>query len=164
MSRPRKRKLEPRARRVTDEGKVDDLSVPLGQLHINTLRADPVGDHPLAVVLGSVILDRGLPSCEELAGKMFVAVLKHPDPAVATRFFRSIMAMKANVSQPHRNAYAFHAYARFIEETGREPSKPELRAYIEARRNEFKDAPSAGDKAGWARVWKAAGLSDLAPK
>lgn len=134
------------------------------QNSIDRLRVDPKGDEPLAPVLASVLLDRSDSFDEKLVGKMFVTVLRNPDPAVAEQFFRRVMALKMNAAQPHRNSYAYYAYARFIEETDREPSKPELRAYIEARREEFKDAPGPDDKQGWTRLWKESGLSNLADK
>jgi hypothetical protein len=161
MSRPRKRKADPPARTSPPD---EETAAWSRQHNLNALRVDPKGDDPLACVLASVVLDRSFPSVDEVAGAMFVAVLKNPDPMVAGRFFQRVMRLKLNADMPHRNAYAFHAYGRFIEETGREPSKPELRAYIEARRNEFKDAPGAEDPKGWTRLWRESGLSGLATR
>ena len=167
MSRPKKRKsAAPGDMRlaVADGGELAASELGMAQALIDTLRVDPAREHPLACVLGSVILNRSTASDDELAGKLFVAALKASDPTVAARLFRQVIAMKEAAAQPHRNAFAFFAYVRYIEEAGREPSKPELRQYIEARRDVFRDAPGDEDKAGWARVWKASGLADLAPK
>ncbi len=160
MSRPRKRKGEPR-----DNQSPPEDGGTIRQAVIDTLKVDPKGDEALACVMASIVLNRPYSAPdEELAGKCFVAAMKHPDPAVASRFFQRMLRLKLNAESPHRNAFAYYAYSRFIDEAGREPSKPELRAYIEARRNEFKDAPGAEDPKGWTRLWKESGLSELATR
>jgi hypothetical protein len=165
MSRPRKRKLPPPDRRPESEGELPEhWPAVLRQKSVNQLRVDPKGDEPLSGILGDVILCRASADDEDLAGKMFLAVLKAPDPSVAEQFFRRVMRLKLNAVAPHRNAFAYYAYGRFIEDAGREPSKTELRAYIEARRNEFKEAPGEDDPKGWTRLWKESGLSGLATR
>lgn len=139
-----------------------DMASMARQHFIDKLRVDPKGDMPtISGIFGRVILDRSTDFDDDRVGKLLVKALKHPDPAVADRLFRQILKMKDNANQPHRNAFAYFAYTRFIEETEREPSKPELREYIEARREQYKDAPGPGDKAGWHRLWEESGLSDL---
>jgi hypothetical protein len=148
--------------RAPDQDEVDALAATARQCTIDNLRVDPFGDEPLANLMGSIILNRSTPYFEELAGQIFVKALKHEDPEVASQFFERVMKMRRNADSPHRNAYAYYAYSRFIEEVGREPSKPELKAYIQARRDEFRDAPGDGDGKGWTRLWEGAGLTELA--
>ncbi|MCW1921217.1 hypothetical protein OKA05_01555 [Luteolibacter arcticus] len=143
---------------------IDRLAATARQHFIDKLRVDPKGEEPLAGTLGSVILNRATPYFEELAGRLFVTALKHEEPAVTAQFFQRVMSLKYNAAAPHRNAFAYYAYSRFIEETEREPTKPELKAYILARRDEFKDAPDESDAKGWTRLWKESGLSDLSAR
>lgn len=156
--RPTKRKHAERDNREP----LEDGFTPLMRQHaMNRLRVDPLNEEPLADCFASVILNRSTPEEDKFAGELFVGLLKKQDPAVVAQAFRRIMMLVSNAGMPHRNAFAFHAYCLFIEEAGREPSKPELRSYIEARRDRFTDAPCAEDKKGWDRLWKGSGLSDL---
>jgi hypothetical protein len=161
MAAPKKIKFPPMDLR-THDSEPDNFAAMFRQSQINRLRVDQLGDEPLACVLAPVILKRASAGEIELAGEMFVHMLADCTADQAEAFFKRVVTLKRNAEGlPHRNGFAYYAYARFIEETGREPSKAELKRYILARREIYRDAPGEGDKEGWTRLWIAAGLFTL---
>lgn len=164
MSRPKKIRHEQdnlRAHIPQDEG--DAWMAPmLRQSFINDLRADPFNGEPVACVLSSVMLDRATDSEREVVGELFTNALATMTAEQLAAFFRRVEKLKSNAEQPHRNCYAYFAYSGFIEETGREPSKPELRKYIMARPEAFPAMPPGDDKKAWTRLWLDSGLASLA--
>ena len=129
---------------------------------IDILRADPHKDEPLAAVLGGIIRGNEPTAWEsELLGKLMAQALGKMTIEQAQSFFDRIMALKKNWPHGHRNAFAYYAYSKYIEATGKEPTKKELKKYIVAHRDIFKDAPLKEDTAGWTRLWKNSGLFTL---
>lgn len=160
MSQPENKQTPPNQR--TDVEPLGPLARISRQSAINTERVDPHRDEPLACILGGVILGRSTADEKDLVGKLFTHILETATPEHARQFFARVLELKKSAAMPaHRNAFAYYAYSNYIEETGREPSKAELRKYIMARREIYKDAPGPEDGRGWTRVWKAVGLSDL---
>ncbi|GAA5130807.1 hypothetical protein GCM10023212_41110 [Luteolibacter yonseiensis] len=98
----------------------------------------------------------------QTAGDLLVRVVEKFTADQADDFFKRLISLKRNhEALPHRNGFAYLAYCRYIEATGKEPTKPQLRKYIVARPEEFKDQPSPEDKKGWSRLWKESGLFTL---
>lgn len=158
MARPRKNKTEPMDKRA-------DASLSLfHQLEIDQARVDPFNDDPLACVFAPVLLNRATDAEREFVGNLFSSVLATCTPEQIVDFSARVAKLAANAQQPHRNAFAYWGYARFIEETGREPSKPELKAYLIARPETFKGMSPADDKKAWTRLWLDCGLSKLADR
>ena len=79
-------------------------------------------------------------------------------------FTAAIEAKKESARLPHRNAWAFLAFLKFMQEAGREPTKPELKDYIRNRPEIYHDAPSPDDLKGWTRLWTETRLRLLRPK
>lgn len=164
MSRPRKPTREPVDTR-TDVEPGDHLARVGRQFFLNELRTDPLGDEPLACILGPVILRRATDGEKQLAKELFTHILETGTAEQVTAFFARVRRLKESAElPPHRNALAYYAYSSFIEETGREPSKPELRKYIVARREIFKGAPAPEDGKAWHRLWEDCGLFELPKK
>ena len=124
---------------------------------------DPLGEDPLlAAKLGQVIVGWGEPTVRNLVGNFMVHVLESYSADDAENLFKRIVRLKRNSEFHHRNKYASLAYSDYIEETGIEPTKPQLREYMMARRAEkYLDQPAAEDGKGWTRLWKASGLFAL---
>jgi hypothetical protein len=162
MARPRKIKTPPADLRA-------DLSTPetvglFAQMAIDTARVDPFNEEPLACIFGPVLLGRATAAEKKFVGELCAEVLATA-PEKAPAFFARVAKMAANIEQPHRNAYALYGYARFIAETGKEPSKRELREYLLENPKVFPGMPAGdgSDKKGWDRLWKDSGLSNLPP-
>lgn len=158
MARPRKIKDERMDMRA-------DASVSLfHQMEIDRARVDPFNDEPLACILAPVLLNRATDAEREFVGNLFADAARTCTAAQLAAFFARVAKLALNAEQPHRNAYAYFAYARFIEATGREPSKPELKAYMLARPETFKGTPAGDEKKQWTRLWADSGLSELADR
>lgn len=97
-------------------------------------------------------------------GEIMTAKIQDCTTDELKELFDDILKMKANREFLHRNSYAYLAYCQFISETSREPSKWELKKYILARSDRYREAPSKGDGKGWTRVWEEAGLTKLKSK
>lgn len=164
MPRPQKLKLSTPDRRAIDEPGEEPLAHIARQAAIDELRTDPFHEAPLACLLAPVLLNRATPSDRELVGNLFVQVLETATPEQAENFFAQVATLKRNASQPHRNARAYFGYCSFIEATGREPSKPELKAYLDARPDEFPGLPPGYCLKSWNRLFKDSGLEHLAKK
>lgn len=129
---------------------------------------DPMNNHPeLCAKLVRVIAgDAGREEETTPEGQFLIDVVANKTADEAERIFAGIVEMKREreSGHRHRNSWAYLAYAAFMDATGREPSKAELRKCIEAQRDTFKDAPGADDGKGWTRVWEDCGLSNLPDK
>jgi len=104
------------------------------------------------------------PADTQFFGEIMTVAIQDSTTDELKELFDHILKMKANREFLHRNSYAYLAYSHFINETSREPSKWELKEYIVARSDRFKDAPSKNDNKGWTRLWKEAGLNKLKSK
>lgn len=104
------------------------------------------------------------PAETQFFGEIMTAAIQDYTTDELKELFDNILKMKANREFLHRNSYAYLAYCQFISETSREPSKKELKEYIVARSDRYKDAPIKGDGKGWTRVWEEAGLTKLKSK
>ena len=96
------------------------------------------------------------------AARQLVTDLIRSDPEEFDRLTKTILKMKLNfAAEPTRQSYLLMACADFIELTGFVPAKSELKEYVLARREIYKDTPSPEDKAGWNRLFKQALLHRL---
>jgi hypothetical protein len=159
MSRPRKLRPEPIDRRAIDEPGETPLAHIARQAFLDELRAAPFNDEALATVLAGTLLGRA-----DDGGELLAEAARKLSPDQLAGMFHRVSRMKNDTAQPHRNALAYLAYCRFIEATGREPSKPELREYLTARPEAFKGMPPGDDKKAWNRLWKDCGLFTLADR
>lgn len=168
MARPRKIKSAPMDSRTQTDGDVipeePGLNALFRQSEINRLRVDPFDAEPLACVLAPVLLGRATESERRFVADLFAEIASSGSAEQLAGFFARVEKLKSNVDQPHRIAAAYFGYARYIEETGREPIKPELKAYLIARPESFKGMPPADDKKAWTRLWEDCGLSKLADR
>jgi len=129
---------------------------------LDQARVDPYGDEPLSCVFAPVILKRGAEWEKDDAGKLLVGLLESYTADQIEAFFKRVVQLKRNAeSLAHRNGFAYYAYSMFLEETGREPSKRELKKYIVARREVYKVQPAPGDKKGRTNLWRDSGLFTL---
>jgi hypothetical protein len=163
MSRPRKTKRDPADFRTPLETDLEGLDILFKQLCINELRVDPYGEEPLAGVFAPVLLNRATKQEHAFFNELLGEATKTlaPFPLKLKAFFARISKLASNVEQPHRNAFVYYGYSRFIEETGREPSKNDLKNYLLEDTQSFKGLPPSDDKKAWTRLWSETGLSSL---
>ena len=158
----------PKKRNQTFDNRAHDTDEPhlaavVRQSGLDKARVDPLNQDPmLACVLAGIIMRDASEHARDSAGKMLVGAVENFTADEAEAFFRRIVSLKRNHENlRHRNGFAVFAYSRFIEETGKEPTKSELRKFVVARPETFKDQPGAEDKKGWTRLWKDSGLFAL---
>jgi hypothetical protein len=97
------------------------------------------------------------------AAREYLENLEKMTPEEMKDFFNLILTYKAQFANLRsRVFFAVKAAYDYEAMTGREPSKPELKAFILANRGKYKDAPSAEDGKGWTDLWKNSGLASLA--
>lgn len=167
MSRPRKIKQAPLDLRTIPESfeGMEGFETLFRQSQINQKRADPFNEEPLAGVLSPVLLDRATEQEREFFGNLVANAARTLNADQLESFFARVVLLRRNIEQlGHRNAYAYFGYSRYMEETGREPSKPELKAYLIARRETFRELPADEDGKGWTRLWRESGLATLAAR
>ncbi|RYD84550.1 MAG: hypothetical protein EOP84_05180, partial [Verrucomicrobiaceae bacterium] len=71
----------------------------------------------------------------EEVGAFMACAVEHFTADQASDFFAQVVEMKRNHEREvHRNAWAQKAYSDFIEETGKEPSKPQLKGFMQTRK------------------------------
>ncbi len=95
-----------------------------------------------------------------------MSVIEKAPASTLEDLFRRILAMKREAEKSpqdkHRHWHVLKGYLDYLSETeNRQPSKPELKEYLIARRNIYKNLPDKLDKPGWSDAWKGAGLDDL---
>lgn len=141
-----------------------------GSLERDALRrhADPYKDlspfmlDSLGEILGS---DDTPAKARAEAGAWLISLIRNLDLESCKSMFAAILRAKENLSLGQsRQSYALSACADFIRQTGRPPSKPELKEFILARSNKYRDCPSAGDGKGWTRLWKETHLDGLSSR
>lgn len=126
------------------------------------LTCDPTDRFEWSYLFGMAIQNKiDLFNYNALAALLIGSLANGTASDVKALFEAAIRAKQESEKTLHRNAWAFKAFLSFMEETHRVPSKPQLRDYIDARREIYKDAPSMGDLKGWTRVWKASKLYNL---
>ena len=100
-------------------------------------------------------------------GRFFAPILLG-DPDRAEAMFKKIIKMMRNRDAykkregVSRITFAVEAYRNYFGEVGREPSKNELKKYMIARREIYKDQPGEGEP--WTRLWKSAGLFGMSDR
>lgn len=162
MSRPKK------ARAHVESLPPDSGSI--GSLEQDSLRrhADPHKDlSPFMLDSLGEILGRDDTSAKAKAqaGAWLISLIRNLDLKSCESMFSAILRTKENLSLGQsRQSYALSACADFIRETGRPPSKPELKEYILARTSKYRDYPAAQDGKGWTRLWKEVHLDGLSPR
>ena len=132
------------------------------QHQLDRLRVDPLGNEPLASVFGPIILGTSTDSNKELAGDLFCKLLENGTSEMVEGFLKRVSTLKRNhEALPHRNGFAYFAYCRFVEAAGKEPTKSQLKKFIIARPEEYRDQPSPDGKKEWTELWKRSGLFTL---
>jgi hypothetical protein len=97
------------------------------------------------------------------AAKEYLENLEKMTPEKMRDFFNLILTYKAQFANLRSRVFhAIKAAYDYESMTGRQPSKPKLKAFILANRDKYTDAPSAEDGKGWTDLWKNSGLASLA--
>jgi hypothetical protein len=132
-------------------------------LCVNKLLIDPLNEEPIfALMLAQLAITPDDDVFRSSLGNTMVEILEKCTADETEVLFKRIVTLKRNAEQPpHRNCYAFAAYNNFIFETGIEPTKRQLRKYMIARLEEYRDQPEPGNPKGWTRLWKDSGLFKL---
>lgn len=136
------------------------------QMQLDHLRIDQFNNDPqLAGILADAIMGGASEFSRKVAGEVLLGAVENLTADEAEAFFKRVVVLKRNREQlPHRNGFAVFAYSRYIEETGKEPSKAQLRKYILARPGKYRDQPAPEDKKAWTRLWQESGLATLAAR
>lgn len=140
---------------------VKSLALSRQQRHLDQLRVDPFRDDPASIIYAPIILGRASKNQKKDAGNCFVSLLEKASVSQLESVFARLLKLKKNAELPHRNSTAYLGYARFMEETGREPKKPELKRYLLARPETYKGLPPGDDKKAWSRLLEECGLKPL---
>jgi hypothetical protein len=147
------------------EGKMNDDDMAFSKRYVAVWNAtlDPMNEFPeLLPIFGPVIVgSAGEVEKRELADFVERMVCEVSQDE-AERVFGQILKMKRNMMQRDRRAYALMAYSHYFDEAGKEPTKPQLKAYMQARRDIYKDQP--GPDEPWTRLWKETGLFGMADR
>lgn len=133
------------------------------------LLLDPKGEKLGADIFGPLLLGDADEGARTAAGNFMSHVIEHGSIQAIDEVFRDIRRLKEraetmrNGGEVPRPAQAYYAYSSFIEETGREPSKKELKYYICARPERYKGFPPEDAEASalWTQIWEDAGLKHL---
>jgi hypothetical protein len=157
------------------KGKVDHVSVPpsdpvfpaLARRRMDRLSVDPTWTEGLAEFFGPVITGKATEKGKAYAGAIIANAMEKASAVALAELFSRIMAMKKEAGSPatgkHRHWHVLRGYLDYLSETeSRQPSKPELKDYLLARKSIYKNLPDELDKPGWTEAWKGAGLKDLA--
>lgn len=158
------------------KGKVGHVSVPpsdpvfpaLARRRLSKLSVDPTWTENLSE-LGFADLIAGAPDfarTKEITGIYMTHVLRNaPIDAVEEFFHRLVLMRREHDKQSqdkHRHWHVLKGYLDYLSETeNRQPSKPELKEYLIARKSIYKNLPDEADKPGWTDAWKGAGLNEL---
>jgi len=154
----------------TDEGffLLSNTARSIRKSNIKTLREQPFGQCFAGDIFGPVASGTATAQQHKSAGEVVCHFLERRDLKAVKKLFREIERIKGQIdgqklSNDHCNAIAYQAYSAYIEITGREPTKGELKDYILKNPERFKGGfPAKGeDEKGWTRVLAAAGLKGL---
>lgn len=135
--------------------------------NIEALKVEPYNDQHFGDIMGPLVLGTGCDAAKRQAAEFVCHIIETRTPEALEEVFSDIVTLKregerVKAGMIQRNASAYRAYHIFIEETGREPSKCELRKFIVARSQEFGgDFPKDEDGKAWARIWETIGLKAL---
>ncbi len=159
------------------KGKVDHVSVPpadavfssLSRRRLQRLTVDPTWTEGLAHIFGPVITGTATPTGKSYAGTVIAYVMEKAPPEALGEMFSRIMAMKKEAArsdaEKHRHWHVLKGYLDYLSETeNRQPSKPELRDYLIARKHIYKNLPGELEGSAWTDAWKGAGLNELADR
>jgi len=166
MSRPKKDKhSQGDARAISTADIPEAIAAIARQAQIDMLRADPHGEDILSATgFSSVMLGRADAMDKITVAEAMLHALKNLSSDELAEFFARIVRMKSNIENPHRTARAYYGYTRFVEENGKEPSKPELKDYLIENSKIFIGMPNRDDGKGWTRLWRESGLSNLSDR
>lgn len=163
MSRPTKSKVYSYTVPPTDPA-----FLPSARRHLARLSVDPTMTENLADLgFADLITGNHLSRTKEITGIYMTYIYQKAPIAAVEEFFRRLMAMRTNCEkrpQDKGRLWNFlRGYIDYVEETGgRQPSKPELKAYLLARTDKYFNLPDSGDHKAWTRMLKETCLDQLA--
>lgn len=97
---------------------------------------------------------------EKNIGALVLRYLRRaPEEALEHLFAELLKMRRLALELPRREAYAWMALRDYWKQVGRPPSKRELRKFMEARRETYREQPSPDRP--WADLWKESGLNDF---
>jgi len=174
--RPKKNAAKP-SRRTSDElGWFPNWGRETRKDNFRKLLLEPQGEKLGGDIFGPLLMGDATTDARKLAGEFLCHVIEHGSIQAIDEVFRDIRKLKEradamrNGGKAPRVAQAYHAYSAFIEETGREPTKKELRIYICERSERSKRAdglkrykgfPPEDASDQWSPIWEDAGLKHL---
>jgi len=132
---------------------------------LKRLRIDPMGKHEnLSLFMAPLLLrvegedETGRNQCREWLANVITG--KTADEAAI--LFQGIVALKQELEKtPHKNFCAYLAYHHFIEAVRREPSRRELKKWIQDNSKHYPGIPKSGNSETWDRLWNDCGLEGL---
>jgi len=93
-------------------------------------------------------------------GEVLAHLLRDGSEERLKEFFNQLLKLKrAADNLPPREAFAWLALQDYEVEVGRWPNKMELRKFMEARREAYRDQPAPDGP--WTRLWDESGLNDF---
>ena len=133
------------------------------------LKRNPFGNSTLLEdTFGSIARGTDTVHTRESASLIICQLVKACDSETLKNVFADIVKIKESAGciineETHRNAVAYEAYHDYIEYTGKEPSKMDLKKFIVAKPEQYscKFPDQDTDKRGWTRLWEDCGLSTL---
>ncbi len=97
---------------------------------------------------------------EKSMGALVLRYLRNePEEELELLFAELLKMRRLALEPPRREAYAWMALRDYWKQVGRPPSKRELRKFMEARRETYREQPSPDRP--WADLWKESGLNDF---
>ncbi len=118
----------------------------------------------LLPIMGPVITGSAGESEKKEFGDFFERLICDASPDEAEQVFCQIVKIKHNMMQRDRRAYALMAYSHYFDQVGKEPTKAQLREFMQARKETYKEMPAYLDGKGWTRIWKETGLFGMAER
>jgi hypothetical protein len=130
------------------------------------LAIDPKGSDSLSLIFEQVISGKPSKTSLTYAGLRTACMIRDAPADVLEEFFRRIILLKRESEktdgEKDRNWHVLKGFIDFEEEAGRKPrSKSELKAFLLARKETYKNLPDEGDGTGWTRAFKAGCLDGL---
>ena len=133
--------------------------------HLQLAILDPMNEDPELAGLLMPAMVKDFPAISEKAmgeiNRLFIEILGATADS-AESIFKRILKLMRNRENRDRRSYALMAYHHYFTDHGKEPSKPQLKTYINENRRTFNDMPLVGDGKGWTRLWEEAGLYGMA--